>query len=112
MSWLFSQALVAEYSGESSSGGEPSAPLNLMPSPQPFLCSDKTMVFSPPSPFGLTLRLLTAEHGAAVLTSFLAASPARTSAQQDVGLESTESNPASGWKWPASFVKYDHASRS
>src|SRR3990167_5231645 len=112
MSWLFSRVLVEEYSGEKFSGGEPCAPLSVMPSPRPFLCSDKTMDFSPPSPFGLTLKPLTASRGEALLKSYLAAFPAKTSAQPGAVQGLTASDPDSGWKWPASFVKYDLASRS
>ena len=36
MSWLFSQALVEEYSAVTCSDGEPCAQLNVMPTPQPF----------------------------------------------------------------------------
>ncbi len=70
------------------------------------------MDFSPPSPFGQTLRLLTADRGAAVLMSFLAAFHAKTSAQPVEAPESKASDPACGWKWPASYAKYDPASRS
>lgn len=112
MSWLFSRALVEASSGESSSGGEPSAPLNLMPTPRPFLLSDKTMAFSTPSQFGLTCRPLTDDRGEVVLMSFLVAFPVRTSAPPAVAPGSTGTNPASGWKWPESFVKYDPATRS
>lgn len=112
MSWLFSRALVAEYSAESSSGGEPSAQLNLMPTQRPFSPNDKTMAFSSPSPFGLTLKPLTEDRGAAVLMSYLEDFPARTSAQPEKAPASKASNPASGWKWPASFAKYDPDSRS
>jgi hypothetical protein len=112
MSWLFSQALVAASSEENSLDGEPCAPLNLMPSPQPFLHSDKTTDFSPPSQFGLTLRPLTADRGEALLTWYLAGFLARTSAQQEREPALRASDPAYGWKWPASFAKYDPASRS
>lgn len=111
MSWLFSQVLVEEYSGESSSGGEPSAPLNLMPTPQPFLLKDKTTAFSGRSQFGLTLRHLTADRGAALLMSFLAAFPARISAPLAKVPESRDTDLVCGWKWPASFAKYDPVSR-
>lgn len=112
MSWLFSRALVEEYSGGSSSDGEPFAPLSLMPSPRPFLSSDKTMDFSSHSPFGLTLKPLTDDRGRDVLMSFLAAFPAKTSARPARVQGSKVRNPDSGWKWPESFAKYDHDSRS
>lgn len=111
MSWLFSRALVEEYSVANCSGGEPSAPLNLMPTPRPFLLKDKTTGFSNHSQFGLTLRHLTADRGAALLMSFLAAFPARTSAPQVRVPESKAADPASGWRWPESFTKYDPVSR-
>lgn len=112
MSWLFSQALVEEFSAGRSWAGEPCAPLNLMPSPQPFLHSDKTMDYSPPSQFGLTLGLFAASRGARLLMSYLVDFRVRTLAQRERAQVSRVSDPACGWKWPASFVKYDPASRS
>lgn len=107
MSWLFSRALVAEYSAADFSVGGPSAPLRLMHTPQPFLLSDKTTAFSSPSQFGLTCEPLSVIHGEVLLMSYRAAFHARTSAQPDSVPESKASDPASGWKWPASFVKFD-----
>lgn len=80
MSWLFSQALVEEYSEGTSLDGEPYAQLNVMPTPHKFWRNDKTMKSSDLSRFGLTLRLLTEDHGAALLTWFREVSLARTSA--------------------------------
>src|SRR5687768_17477186 len=54
MSWLFSQALVEEYSAASCSDGEQSAQLNVMPTQHKFWRNDKTMEFSRLSQFGLT----------------------------------------------------------
>ena len=79
MSWLFSQALVEEYSVDICLDGEPSAQWNVMPTPQGFWRNDKMMDASRLSQFGPTLRLLTEGHGEAVLMSFLEAFPARTS---------------------------------
>lgn len=87
MSWLFSQALVAAFSGASSSDGEPCAPLSVMPTPHKFWRNDKTMECSTLSRFGLMCAVLTEDHGAALLTSFLEASHARTSAAQAEALE-------------------------
>ena len=81
MSWLFSQALVAAYSEGTSLAGEPCAALNVMPSPHPFWRNDKPIDASTLSRFGPTCRVLTAESGAALLTSYLAASRARTEAE-------------------------------
>jgi hypothetical protein len=80
MSWLFSQALVAAYSADTSSAGEPSAPSNGNPIPQAYCAPDKMTAFSRLSRFGMTYAPLTATHGEAVLTSYLAAFPVRTSA--------------------------------
>lgn len=110
MSWLFSQALVAEYSAGSCSAGEPSAQLSVMPTPQQFWRNDKMMDCSIFSRFGLTFQPLTAEHGAELLTSFLAAFPARTFQPQEKAQESRASVLDCGEKWCASFARYDQDS--
>lgn len=107
MSWLFSQALVEEYLAGSFTADEPSAQLNVMPTPHKFWRNDKTMESSKLSQFGLTLRLLTDDHGEALLTSFLAASRARTSAQREQEQESTASAADYGPIWHGSFAKFD-----
>lgn len=112
MSWLFSRVLVEEYLGASCSDGVPSAPLSVMPSPQPFWHNAKTMEPSDLSRFGPTCAPLTAGHGEAVLTSFLEAFPARTSPPLEKALDSTVSAAASGAKWHASFAKFDPAMSS
>ncbi|SOD42398.1 hypothetical protein SAMN06298226_2737 [Nitrosovibrio sp. Nv4] len=112
MSWLFSQALVAEYSAASSSDGEQSAQLNVMPTQHKFWRNDKTMEFSRLSQFGLTLNLLTESRGAELLMSYLEAFPARTLALQERAPESQESEADCGRKWRGSLAKYDPVSRS
>ena len=107
MSWLFSQALVEAFSAGTCSDGEPSAQLNVTPTPHPFWHRDKTMDSWSPSQFGLTCSVLTEDRGAALLMSFLAAFPARTSALEERATGSTVSGRDSGWKWPASWVKFD-----
>ena len=84
MSWLFSQALVAEYSAGTCSDGELCAPLNGNPMPLAYLPPDRTKDFSRPSRFGATFRPLTEDLGAGLLTWFLAGSPVRTSAPQEL----------------------------
>ena len=111
MSWHYSRALVAEYSAESCSGGELSAPLNGTPTPAAYYWPDKTTGHSRLSRFGMTSEPLTADRGEALLMLFLAASRARTSAQPETVPESTASEAVCGWKWPASFAKYDPALR-
>jgi hypothetical protein len=101
MSWLISQALmeayansrssperVAEYSEVTCSGGAPSAPLSVMPTPHKFWRNDKMMEPSQLSRFGLTCAVLTEDHGAALLTWFREVSLAKTYRQpsMDLGL--------------------------
>lgn len=129
MTWLFSKAMMERYGnshcsqepGEESlegncSDGEPYAQLNVKPTPHKFWRNDKMMDHSNLSRFGLTLRLLTDDHGEAVLMSFLEDFPVRTYPQpgevqglpgrgQDSGLSSLESlakyNPDTcSWKTP------------
>lgn len=107
MSWLFSRALVEEYSAVICSDGEPYAQLNVMPTPHKFWRNDKTMEFSDLSRFGLTSRLLTEDHGEAVLMSYLQDFPVRTLAPQ-VKASALVGNEADyGFKLNASFAKYD-----
>jgi hypothetical protein len=109
MSWLFSRALVEACSGASSSGGRRCAQLNVMPTPQPFWRADKPMDFSRRSQFGQTCARLTAARGAELLTSFLAASRARTSALRAEAPGSTASAADYGARWPESFARWDRA---
>ena len=107
MSWLFSQALVAEYSAVTCSGGVPSAPLSVMPTQHKFWRNDKTMEPSQLSRFGLTCAVLTEDHGAALLMWFLADSRVRTYQLPGLAPESTGLGPGSGVKWRESSAKYD-----
>ncbi|WAI83234.1 hypothetical protein P8T11_24955 [Achromobacter spanius] len=112
MSWLFSQALVEEFSAATCSDGEPSAPSNTTPTPVAFYWPDKTTEHFRLSQFGMTSEPLTADLGAALLTWCLAVSPARMSALPEKVTGSTENAPAFGQKWLGSLARYDHDSRS
>ena len=83
MSWLFSQALVAEYLEGTCSAGALCAPLSGSPTPQVFLPSDKTTRFWSLSQYGMTCRPLTDDRGTDLLTWFREASRARTLAAQE-----------------------------
>ena len=107
MSWLFSQALVAEYSAATCSGGEPSAPLSVMPTPHKFWRNDKPMAHSRLSQFGLTCAVLTEDHGEDLLTWFRADSRVRTYHLPGMAQESTGRDLAYGVKWRESSAKYD-----
>ena len=110
MSYIFSRALVAEFSPASFSGTDASAPSNTSPMPRPCLWHDRTMEPSRLSRFGMTCERLMDDRGAVLLMSFVAGSRARTSAPQGGVMVSTASAPACGAKWPASSVRYNPAS--
>ena len=111
MSWLFSQALVEEFSQANSLDGEQFVPLSGSSTQQAYCAPDKMTDFSRLSRFGMMYKPLTDNLGAAVLTWYLGDSPAKTSAPQEKGLASTESEAGCGEKWRASFTKYDPGMR-
>ena len=112
MSWLFSRALVVEYSVDTSLDGAPCAQLNVMPTPHKFWRNDKTMEFCDLSRFGLTLQLLTAIRGEELLMLFLAGFHVRTLASQGVAVGLKVSEADCGGRWPGSFAKYSTDSSS
>jgi len=107
MSWLFSQALVEEYSVDTSLDGEPSVLLNGNPTQQAYCAPDKMTVFSRLSRFGMTFKPLTVSRGEELLTLYRAAFHAKTLAQREEAQELMESEVECGEKWRASFVKFD-----
>jgi hypothetical protein len=107
MSWLFSQAAVEAYSAGNCCDGEPSAQLNVMPTPHKFWRNDKTMEFSNLSQFGLTLRLLTASRGEELLTSYLQGFHAKTLAPQEKVEELGVSEAAFGKRSSGFLTRYD-----
>jgi hypothetical protein len=109
MSWLYSQALVEEYLGENSLDGERSAPLNGNLIQQAYCAPDKMTAFSRLSRFGMTYKPLTEDRGAELLTLYLAAFHAKTSAQQDEATAWTESAAECGTTWRGWLAKYDPA---
>jgi hypothetical protein len=109
MSWLFSQALVAEYSAGICLDGEQSAQLSVMPTQHKFWRNDKTIECSDLSRFGLTCAVLTEDHGAALLTSYLADSRAKTSAHPVKAPASQGSGADFGHRWHGLFAKFDPA---
>ena len=112
MSWLFSRALVAEYSAADCSDGAQSAPSSGTPTPQAYLWPAKTTAAWKRFPSGMTCRPLTDDRGEAVLTSFLAAFPAQTSPSPEKAQASTDKPPACGDIWRESSVRYDRNSCS
>ena len=112
MSWLFSQALVAEFLGESCLDGEPSAQSSGSPTQQAYLPPDKMTVFSRLSRFGMTYKPLTEDRGEALLTSYLAAFRAKTSPLPEKAQELTESAAERGDTWRGSLAKFDPVTSS
>lgn len=112
MSWLYSRALVEEFSAGTCSDGARSALLSGSPMPQAFLPSDRMTDFSRPSRFGMTFAPLTDDLGAELLTWFLAASHARTSAWPERAQASAANDPACGPTWRGSLARFDRDSRS
>jgi hypothetical protein len=106
MSWLYSQALVEEYSAANSLDGEQSAPSSGNHTQQAYCAPDKTTDFSRLSRYGMTYKPLTESLGKELLTLYLEDFRAKTSAQQEKAQESMESAAECGEKWHASFAKY------
>lgn len=79
MSWLYSRALVEDYSQATSSESERYALLSEMNSVDGFLCVDKTSGISQLSLYGMTWLLLTESRGVGLWTCYLADSPAKRS---------------------------------
>jgi hypothetical protein len=112
MSWLFSQALVEEYSEASSLDGTPSVPSNTTPTPQAFLSRDKTTDAWNRFPSGMTCEPLTENRGEELLMWFRAGFLAPTSVPPARAPESPASSQDCGPKWRELSVKFDRASSS
>jgi len=112
MSWHYSQALEEAYWAASCSGGGQSAPSNGTPTHGTFWSPGKTTDALKPSRSGMTFKPSTESHGEAVLMWCLAASPARTSPQQEKAPGSMGSEAPCGSTWQESSVKFDPATSS
>ncbi len=112
MSWHFSRALEAEFSGVNSSGGEPCAQSKSTTTPDVCSWPDKTTDALSPSQFGTTLRPSTGDPGAALLTWYLAGFHAKTSARPAKAKASLVSEADSGASLPESLARFDPDSRS
>ena len=112
MSWLFSQALVAEYLEATYLGGEQSAQWSETATPQAYCSPDKMTNVSRLSRFGMTFAPLTDDRGAELLTWFREGFLARTSASQEKEPELTESVPVFGLKCLGLLARFDRDSCS
>jgi hypothetical protein len=106
MSWLFSQALVEEYSEASSLDGAQSAQSSGSHTQLAYCAPDKMTAFSKLSRFGMTYKPLTESRGEELLTLYLAAFRAKTLAQRGGGLALMDNEAECGEKWQGSFAKY------
>jgi hypothetical protein len=112
MSWLYSQALVEEYSGGISWDGEQSVQSSGNPTQQAYLSPDKMTEYSRLSRFGMIFKPLTEDRGKALCKLYREAFLARTSLPQEKAQGLTESDQECGEKWRGSFTKYDPDSSS
>jgi hypothetical protein len=130
MGWIISRAMMESYGNshcsqgraaeslpERCSDGDVSEPSNGNPTPQAYLSPDKMTAFSRLSRFGMTFAPFEESRIEAVLTSFLADFPARTSAQPEQTMTSMGSpeglkvkGPACGARCLESFARFDHGS--
>ena len=110
MSWLFSQALVEEYSEAICLDGERFVQSSGNPTQLAYLSPDKMTEFSRLSRFGMTFKPLTANHGEELLTLFRAAFPVQTLALQGEAQGLTESSPQCGITWRGWLAKLDQDS--
>jgi hypothetical protein len=105
MSWLFSQALVAEYLEANCLDGKQSAPLNGNPIQQAYCAPDKMTNFSRLSRFGMTYKPLTENRGEELLMLYLEGFRAKISVVQEEEQESKENDQACGNTWHESSEK-------
>jgi hypothetical protein len=110
MSWLFSQALVEEYSEASSLDGEQSAQSNGSHTQQAYCAPDKMTAFSKLSRFGMTYKPLTESHGQALLTLYLGAFHAKTSQLRGGGQDVMAKGQECGEKWHGLLARFDQDS--
>ena len=109
MSWHYLPEVAADYTVACCSDTLPFALLKYCPTTKRSCCSDSATECFLDSPCGTTCERSTVTRGADTLTSSAEASLARTSAQPEKALESTESAADCGEKWRGSFAKYNPA---
>jgi hypothetical protein len=107
MSWLYSQALVAEYLGDIFSDGEQSVQLSGNLTQQAYLSQDKMTDFSRLSRFGMTFKPLTENLGEELLTLYREDFHVRTCQSQEKAQELTESEAECGEKWHGLLARFD-----
>jgi len=112
MSYLFSRALVAEYSAANSLDGAPSAPSSGTPTPQAYLWRDKTTDAWKRFPSGMTFSPLTDDRGEALLKWYREDFLAPTSALPDEAQGLTDKQAPCGNTWRELSVRFDRNTSS
>ena len=112
MSWHFLQEQEEASWHPACLDGAPSALLRLLPDAGSGCLQGSAMASCPDSRSGMMSAHSTADHGEVASMSSAADSRAKTSALPDEARASTVQSPDSGWKWPASFARWDHATCS
>lgn len=112
MSWLYSRALVEEYSEACCSDGEPSVRSSLTPTPQAYWSHGKTTAHSRLSRYGMTLERLTDDRGEELLTWYRAGFRAKTSAQPARAQALTESAADYGGSSRGFLGRFDRVTHS
>ena len=107
MSYIYSRALVEEYSAANCSDIDASALLSESHTLKPSWWHDKTMEHSRHSRFGMTYAHLTESLGEDLLTWFAVDSLAKILASPETGPDWTASGQGYGQKWQGSLGKYN-----
>jgi hypothetical protein len=110
MSWLFSQALVVEYLGDTYLDGEPSVQSSGKNTQLAYLPQDKMTDFSRLSRFGMMFKPLTESRGEELLMSYLGDFHAKTSAQPEEEKVLGGAEAQCGNTWQESLAKLDQDS--
>ena len=107
MSWLYSQALVEEYSEGNFLDGEQYVQLSGNPTQQAYCSPDKMTKFSRLSRFGMTYKPLMEDLGEELLTLYLEGFHAKTFQVLEKAQESMEIEVQCGTTWRESLAKFD-----
>ena len=108
MSWLYSRALVEEYSEANALDGEQSAPSSGSHIQQAYCAPDKmTELSKKRSLSGMTFKPLTESRGEELLMSYLAAFPVKTSHAPERERASQENDLPCGHTWRELCLKCD-----
>ena len=110
MSWHYLQGQEAAFWEGDCLDGAPSALLRLIPDAENGYLQDSATESCPDSRSGMMSAHSTDAHGEAESMSSAVVFPAKTSASQEEARASMVQSLDSGWKWPASFAKWDPAS--